>query len=126
MSQATNIQKYQYLRPSDNDIRYEPLLKGCCITIATIVNKNDDQYSCDWIITFKNPRDQFSKQIAREMIATADVNDPYTFCGTLYLGKHYKRIEIVAKILSVLYYHEDQLTINYRLFVRRWLMCYMY
>ena len=121
-----NTQKYQYLRPNEWYANKYPNIKGCCITIATVINKEEGLYSCNWIVTFKNPKDQFSKKTARETIANMDTNNPSTFSGTIILGKHYKRVAIVAKILSVLFYHENQLTMNYKEFVRHWLSHFMF
>lgn len=115
-TQTHNTQKYQYLRPSTYDIAMYPILKGCCITIATIIDKTDGIYTCDWRLTFKNPRDRFSKKIARQAIEELDIDE--SFGGSIVLGKHYTRFSIVAKILSVLYYHENLLTDNYRVYVR--------
>ncbi len=105
--------KYQYVTDhSKSNPEY-------CITIATSISKDEQGlYSCEWIATFKHPKDRFEKKIARQAIAEHLTNDQYLFRGTIKLGRHYTRQSIIDKIFAFMYYNEQGLTSDYRMFIQ--------
>lgn len=92
--------KYQYLTHGD-----------ICIAIATTIraNKKGDAI-VDWAVSFKNPKDQFNKRIAREAIATRGTK-------RLVVESGYSRSLIIAKILADLLYNIENLSSDYQWYV---------
>ena len=81
------------------------------LTIATTIRRNKSGDAIvDWAVAFKHPRDQFSKQMARESISTKETK-------RLFVESGYTRNLIVAKILGDLLYKEENLSKEYKLFV---------
>jgi hypothetical protein len=113
--------KYQYLQPNDHEIQRQPKLKGLCITVATDLEKINDDFSfCSWTVAFKNPNDQFTKTAARDAIAQNDIK-PF-FGGQLKISNDYTRNEILSKILMLLCVNEVQYSSTYRKYIRH-LIC---
>jgi hypothetical protein len=108
--------KYQYFRGPD----YSGMYNGLCLTIATKIktSKYDNGNTVEWAVSFKHPRDQFNKVLARE-----SVNGKIP--KLLFLGKRYSRDEIVAKILADLVYNDQFLSKEYREYVRFLLLNYI-
>lgn len=109
--------KYQYIQPCSYDVVLRPKLKDLCITIATDLEKLNDAVSlCHWIVSFKNPKDQFNKEAARQAISDNEAR-PY-YGGCLELTNDYTRNEILSKILMLLCVHENRYTDSYRYYIR--------
>ena len=109
--------KYQYLKPSDFEIRLHSKLKGLCITIATDLEKiNDKRSICTWTVAFKNPNDIFNKENARQAIAENNLR-PW-FGGQLTISNDYTRNEILSKILMLLCVNDIHFTGTYRAYIR--------
>lgn len=101
--------KYQYLKPEDFNVQY---LGDLCLTISTEIIKNPKgDAKVYWAVAFKNPKDQFNKQLARVAVNSKDRK-------ALYVSKGYYRAEIIAKILSDLVYNDVNLSTEYKMFVR--------
>lgn len=101
--------KYQYLTADKWESCENPKLKDLCISLLTEVDY--DAGAVFWSVSFKHPKDQFNKAIARQSLLT---KQEYV----LPLGKKFSHTEIVFKILSyILYTLESKLTDDYKEFV---------
>ena len=101
--------KYQYLTADKWESCENPKLKDLCISLSTEVDYVADQVF--WSVSFKHPKDQFNKAIARQSL----IRKPEY---ALSLGKKFSHIEIVFKILTgILYESESKLTDDYKEFV---------
>lgn len=111
--------KYQYLKGSDF-YTIDGWADNLCLTIATKLKASTftGEKTIEWSVSFKHPRDQFDKVLARE-----SVNGKIP--KLLFLGKRYSRDEIVAKILADLVYNDYFLSDEYRKFVRLLLLNYI-
>lgn len=111
--------KYQYFKGSDF-YTIDGWADNLCLTIATKIktSKVHSDKTVEWSVSFKHPRDQFDKVLARE-----SVNGKIP--KLLFLGKRYSRDEIVAKILADLVYNDYFLSDEYRKFVRLLLLNYI-
>lgn len=108
--------KFQYLRPDE----YHKEKNGLCITIGTQIYEQDNTTMLLWSCAFKNPKDQFSKEIARNIIIN-DFNQQSYFTLTLKKGD-YTRHEILDKILMTLYVNSyAMLSDDYLVYVRKYL-----
>lgn len=101
--------KYQYFRGSDYSRKYN----GLCLTIATKlkISKFTGEKTIEWTVSFKHPRDQFDKALARESVNKKTPK-------LLFVSDRYTRNEIVVKILADLVYNDYFLSDEYRKFVR--------
>ena len=68
-------------------------------------------------VTFKNPSDQFSKQMARETLSNREWK-------TLYVEAGYSRDDIVLKILCDIVYNFENVSLSYRPYILELLMDY--
>jgi hypothetical protein len=111
--------KYQYLKGSDF-YTIDGWADNLCLTIATKIktSKVHSDKTVEWSVSFKHPRDQFDKVLARESVNRK-------IPKLLFLGKRYSRDEIVAKILADLVYNDYFLSDEYRKFVRLLLLNYI-
>ena len=111
--------KYQYFKGSDF-YTIDGWADNLCLTIATKLKASTftGEKTIEWSVSFKHPRDQFDKVLARESV---NGNIP----KLLFLGKRYSRDEIVAKILADLVYNDYFLSDKYRKFVRLLLLNYI-
>lgn len=101
--------KYQYL-----------IHKDMCISIATTIRENSKGDAIvDWNVSFKNPKDQFNKRLAREVLATRSTKQ-------LIVESGYSRSDIVAKILSDLFYNLENISADYKWYVVYLLQQYVY
>lgn len=92
--------------------KYQYLTHGkLCIAISTTIRENNKGDAIvDWAVSFKNPKDQFNKKIARDAIATRGTKQ-------LFVESGYFRSLIVTKILSDLLYNIENLSSDYQSYV---------
>lgn len=108
-----NAVKYQYIKPFDWEISGEPELKGLCISLSTeITQQKDGRHIVKWAVTFKNPKDQFCKKEARTILNARPKQ-------LLEIDRKYSRDEILAKILSCVFYDELCVPYSYKKYLRR-------
>lgn len=104
--------KYQYLKGSDF-YTIDGWADDLCLTIATKlkVSRFTGEKTIEWAVSFKHPRDQFNKALARESVNQKTPK-------LLFLSNRYTREEIVVKILADLVYNDYFLSEEYRKYVR--------
>ena len=100
-------------------VKYQYLTFGkLTLTIGTHIFKNSNgDAKVKWAVTFKNPKDQFSKQMARETLSNREWK-------TLYVEAGYKRDDIVLKILCDIVYNFENVSFSYRPYILELLMDY--
>lgn len=92
--------------------KYQYITEGkLSLSIYTEIVKSSEGNKVFWSVSFKNPKDKFSKFDARKSLT-----EKPRF--VIDLGKTFSRNEILAKILFSLLYHENAMTKDYRNFVR--------
>jgi len=96
--------KYQYLH--NGDYEHDDL----CIGVLThIIRDKDENAIVKWAVTYKNPKDKFSKQLARQVLSSRVL-------GTFPIKSRYTRDDILLYILTELYKSNNTPT-HYRKFV---------
>ena len=103
--------KFQYLRSDE----YHKENNGLCITIGTQIVNIDNMSAIMWSCTFKNPKDQFSKEIARDIIVN-DFNSGKNKILGFKKGCHTRDV-ILLKILMSLYIESYELSDDYASFI---------
>lgn len=102
--------KFQYIRNESNRL---------CVTIGTEIIDSEKYSHVFFAVSFKNPKDQFSKKIAREQVMDNFPKMDFV-SGELILNKgDYSRYEIVEKILMHLHINNVYMTKDYTRFIEQ-------
>ena len=100
-------------------IKYQYLTFGkLTLTIGTHIFKDiNGNAKVKWAVTFKNPKDQFSKQMAREVLSNSEWK-------TLFVETGYTRDNIILKVLCDIGYNLEHVSSSYREYILELLAAY--
>ena len=108
--------KFQYLRTYKDKL---------CLTIGTEIIQSKETTHVFWSVAFKNPKDKFNKQIAREVVMDNFSKMDFVSGELIFDKFQYTRNEIVMKIMMSLHINEVYMSSDYRKLVSDYIYTYL-
>ena len=95
------------------------------MTIGTEIIQSKDTTHVFWSVAFKHPKDQFNKQIAREIVMDNFSKMDFVSGELIFDKFKYTRNEIVMKIMMTLHVNEVYMTPEYKRMVSEYIYMYL-